>query len=56
MNLKLEAIVIPASDVDRAKKFYEIEQWVMEVRTQADGPFQINLWIPDPRLLTVLAG
>ncbi len=23
MNLKLEAIVVPVSDVDRAKKFYE---------------------------------
>jgi catechol 2,3-dioxygenase-like lactoylglutathione lyase family enzyme len=23
MNLKLEAIVIPVSDVDRAKKFYQ---------------------------------
>jgi len=23
MNLKVEAIVVPVSDVDRAKKFYE---------------------------------
>jgi catechol 2,3-dioxygenase-like lactoylglutathione lyase family enzyme len=23
MNLKLEAIVVPVSDVDRARKFYE---------------------------------
>src|SRR6266404_1926790 len=26
----------------------EIERWAAEVRTNLDGPFQINLWIPDP--------
>src|ERR1700749_1125241 len=26
----------------------EIEEWSAEVRTNEDGPFQINLWIPDP--------
>jgi nitronate monooxygenase len=26
----------------------EIEDWAREVRANADGPFQINLWIPDP--------
>jgi nitronate monooxygenase len=26
----------------------EIEDWAAEVRTNVDGPFQINLWIPDP--------
>lgn len=26
----------------------EIEDWATEVRANADGPFQINLWIPDP--------
>jgi nitronate monooxygenase len=26
----------------------EIEQWARDVRTSVDGPFQINLWIPDP--------
>jgi nitronate monooxygenase len=26
----------------------EIEEWSAEVRTNADGPFQINLWVPDP--------
>jgi nitronate monooxygenase len=25
-----------------------IEQWVADVRAGADGPFQLNLWIPDP--------
>ena len=27
---------------------HEIEDWATEVRASADGPFQINLWIPDP--------
>jgi nitronate monooxygenase len=26
----------------------EIEGWAAEVRANVDGPFQINLWIPDP--------
>jgi nitronate monooxygenase len=26
----------------------EIEDWAAEVRANAAGPFQINLWIPDP--------
>ncbi|HYL97318.1 MAG TPA: nitronate monooxygenase [Blastocatellia bacterium] len=26
----------------------EIENWAAEVRAGTDGPFQINLWIPDP--------
>jgi nitronate monooxygenase len=26
----------------------EIEDWAAEVRANVDGPFQINLWIPDP--------
>src|SRR5438477_10246310 len=26
----------------------EIEDWAAEVRTNVDGPFQINLWIPEP--------
>jgi nitronate monooxygenase len=26
----------------------EIQSWADEVRAETDGPFQINLWIPDP--------
>jgi nitronate monooxygenase len=26
----------------------EIRRWTDEVRAETDGPFQINLWIPDP--------
>jgi nitronate monooxygenase len=26
----------------------EIQEWATEVRANVDGPFQINLWIPDP--------
>src|SRR3954451_10446150 len=26
----------------------EIERWTAEVRAGSDGPFQLNLWIPDP--------
>src|ERR1700728_2461629 len=36
IDLKLEAIVIPVSDVDRAKEFYERLGW----RLDADFPFE----------------
>ena len=26
----------------------EIRGWAREVRSQSNGPFQLNLWIPDP--------
>src|SRR5919199_422702 len=36
MNLKLEVVIIPVSDVDRAKAFYEKMGWRM------DGDFAIS--------------
>src|SRR3712207_5995721 len=36
MNMKLEVVIIPVSDVDRAKAFYEKLGWRM------DGDFVIN--------------
>ena len=35
MNMKLEVVVVPVSDVDRAKRFYETLGW----RLDADFPF-----------------
>ena len=35
MNMKLEAVVLPVSDVDRAKRFYQMLGW----RLDADFPF-----------------
>ena len=26
----------------------EIEDWAAEVRANVDGPFRINLWVPEP--------
>ena len=35
MDMKLEAVVLPVSDVDRAKRFYQTLGW----RLDADFPF-----------------
>ena len=35
MNMKLEVVVVPVSDVDRAKRFYQTMGW----RLDADFPF-----------------
>jgi len=40
MNLKLEAIVVPVSDVDRAKKFYRrrwVLEWTLTIAQQSTG-------------------
>src|SRR5215203_2772526 len=36
MDMKLEAVVLPVSDVDRAKRFYQALGW----RLDADFPFE----------------
>jgi catechol 2,3-dioxygenase-like lactoylglutathione lyase family enzyme len=40
-DMKLEAIVIPVSDVDRAKQFYESLGWRLDADIAVDGGFRI---------------
>lgn len=46
MNYRLEAIVIPVSDVDRAKAFYEQLGFGMDVDHQASAEFRVIQFTP----------
>src|SRR6476659_1405566 len=42
VNMKLEVIVIPVSDVDRAEKFYQRLGWRQDVTPPGSGVFQFT--------------
>ena len=46
VDLKLEALVIPVSDVDRAKKFYENFGWRLDADFPFDNGFRIVQFTP----------
>lgn len=46
MNMKLEVVVIPVSDVDRAKAFYEKLGWRMDIDFVRDGQRRVVQFTP----------
>ena len=46
MDLKLEAVVIPVSDVDRAKKFYGSLGWRLDADFSFDNGFRVVQFTP----------
>src|SRR5215510_7670099 len=46
VDLKLEAIVIPVSDVDRAKKFYGNLGWRLDADFRFDNGFRVVQFTP----------
>lgn len=46
VDLKLEALVIPVSDVDRAKKFYENFGWRLDADFPFDNGFRVVQFTP----------
>ncbi|HEY3829498.1 MAG TPA: VOC family protein [Solirubrobacteraceae bacterium] len=45
-EVKLEAVVLPVSDVDRAKEFYERLGWRLDADVPASGDFRIVQFTP----------
>lgn len=45
-DLKLEAVVIPVRDVDRAKDFYERLQWRLDADFAFDNGFRVVQFTP----------
>jgi catechol 2,3-dioxygenase-like lactoylglutathione lyase family enzyme len=39
--MKLEVVVVPVSDVDRAKGFYEALGWRLDADFRGDGGFRV---------------
>jgi catechol 2,3-dioxygenase-like lactoylglutathione lyase family enzyme len=46
VDIKLEAVVIPVSDVDRAKKFYETLGWRLDADFPFDNGFRVVQFTP----------
>ncbi|HYA45846.1 MAG TPA: VOC family protein [Acidimicrobiales bacterium] len=53
--MKLEAVVIPVSDVDRAKEFYERLGWQLEA-DMVDGDLRLVQFTPSGRGCAVQFG
>jgi catechol 2,3-dioxygenase-like lactoylglutathione lyase family enzyme len=45
-DMKLEVVVIPVSDVDRAKEFYERVGWRLDADFQFDNGFRVVQFTP----------
>jgi catechol 2,3-dioxygenase-like lactoylglutathione lyase family enzyme len=56
MDLKLEAIVLPVTDVDRAKAFYEQAGFNMDVDTQPNENFRIVQLTPPGSACSIIVG
>jgi len=55
-NLKLEIVVIPVSDVDRAKQFYEKIGWRLDADFAAGNDFRVIQFTPPGSACSVIFG
>jgi catechol 2,3-dioxygenase-like lactoylglutathione lyase family enzyme len=56
MDLKLEAIVVPVSDVDRAKAFYEQAGFNLDVDHQPNDDFRVVQLTPPGSACSIIFG
>jgi catechol 2,3-dioxygenase-like lactoylglutathione lyase family enzyme len=56
VDLKLEVVVIPVSDVDRAKKFYEKLGWRLDADFRFDNGFRVVQFTPPGSACSVQFG
>ena len=56
MDFKLEALVLPVSDVDRSKAFYEQAGFSLDVDTQPNEDFRIVQLTPPGSACSVIIG
>ena len=56
MNFKLEVIVLPVSDVDRAKAFYESLGWRLDADFPGDGGFRVVQLTPPGSPASIIFG
>jgi catechol 2,3-dioxygenase-like lactoylglutathione lyase family enzyme len=56
VNMKLEVVVLPVSDVDRAKAFYESLGWRLDADVPGDGGFRVVQLTPPGSKAAVIFG
>jgi catechol 2,3-dioxygenase-like lactoylglutathione lyase family enzyme len=56
MNFKLEVIVLPVSDVDRAKAFYESLGWRLDADVPGDDGFRVIQFTPPGSPASIIFG
>jgi catechol 2,3-dioxygenase-like lactoylglutathione lyase family enzyme len=56
MNFKLEVIVLPVADVDRAKAFYESLGWRLDADVPGDGGFRVIQFTPPGSSASIIFG
>jgi catechol 2,3-dioxygenase-like lactoylglutathione lyase family enzyme len=56
MNFKLEVIVLPVANVDRAKAFYESLGWRLDADVPGDGGFRVVQLTPPGSPASVIFG
>jgi len=56
VDMKLEVVVIPVSDVDRAKEFYESLGWRLDADFAADDDWRVIRFTPPGSGCSVIFG
>ncbi|HEV3173107.1 MAG TPA: VOC family protein [Actinocrinis sp.] len=56
MDVKLEVVVVPVSDVDRAKRFYKALGWREDADVIADGGFRVVQLTPPGSQCSIIFG
>jgi catechol 2,3-dioxygenase-like lactoylglutathione lyase family enzyme len=56
VDMKLEVVVVPVSDVDRAKHFYEALGWRLDADFAGDGDFRVVQLTPPGSTCSIIFG
>ena len=56
MEMKLEIVVVPVSDVDRAKRFYEVLGWRLDADVTMGPEFRVVQFTPPGSAASIIFG
>jgi catechol 2,3-dioxygenase-like lactoylglutathione lyase family enzyme len=56
MDMKLEIVVVPVSDVDRAKRFYEVLGWRLDADFATGPDFRVVQFTPPGSAASIIFG
>src|ERR1700722_7429007 len=56
LDMQIEVVVVPVSDVDRAKQFYQSLGWHLDADYVADGDFRVVQFTPPGSECSIIIG